>query len=572
MPVGERTGSIIHQDTARSVVASMGRVAAQFGTQRMLVGHGLFGLGLVPIQFWNELISDHDQTGADITIATDLPSPLFAAVCEGKILQMLGALPPDVALPEDASLSLRKLAEAANHQGERIVMRTKSFLQHYGVGWEYVARYIPSASAADFRLLEQAIENSVGVRSGGPLEGLVNLRSILVEQLERTHRRRSSQPTSISPLRRRILYASNPSAFSGGEQCLVSTVQALGRYDIELHCLVALEGVFTERLRAAGAVVHCPHRDFGTANIPTFVQLDAFLEQVQPDLIHCNGIVGPPLLALSRLKGIPLAQWARVAEMESLSAHLVAADSITAVSKFIARRASEELIRPQKVHVLYDPVDCGHFSQSTQTTRDIRRDLGIGPKEFMVLCVARFVPYKRHDVLMRAVALARQTHCNIRLVLVGEPETGRQDYYCSCMEQLRSLDLARSTLVLGFQQDIRSVEAASDAVVVCSDNEPLGTVVLESMALERPIIVSASGGLPEMIEDEITGLHCVPGDHSSLARQLCRICEETALGTHLGANARARAIERFSLEAHARSLLSIYEQILGQPLVPGTSA
>jgi glycosyltransferase involved in cell wall biosynthesis len=130
------------------------------------------------------------------------------------------------------------------------------------------------------------------------------------------------------------------------------------------------------------------------------------------------------------------------------------------------------------------------------------------------------------------------------------------------MAEIHRHGIESRVLVLGFQPDVFSLEKAADVVVLCSEREPLGTVVLESMALGRPIIVAASGGLPEMIQDGETGLHCRPGDSISLRDQLSKMLRDRELALQLGSNARLKALERFSLRPHGNALMALYAEIV----------
>lgn len=152
-------------------------------------------------------------------------------------------------------------------------------------------------------------------------------------------------------------------------------------------------------------------------------------------------------------------------------------------------------------------------------------------------------------MLAGAIARLRETHRTVHLALVGEPDPGRARR-TNILQRLRSLNLLDATTVLGFQTDVLSLEAAADAVVLCSEGEPLGTVILESMALARPVIVAASGGLPEMIENGGERPPLAPGDPAPLACEIERLILNPAFARELGASARARARMEFSLTNH----------------------
>lgn len=557
----DRCGVQMCSVSSDNSVIGLTEASQLLSVDRILMVHGLFGLGLIPFEYLRELIAEHVASAAAVTMSAQLPSPLYAVLCERAVLRMLSELPRAFSIPDDPPQVLEVLIGAAGarkRSEKELTVHRKRFQERYRVDSRQLPKHIPWIFPRDRLLVEQALE------AGGaqdPLAGLASLRDLLTDQMEGT-RRKPSGVMSREPNRTtRVLFASNPSAYSGGEQCLVNTVEALRNQGFELHCLVALDGLFAERLRETGAIVHCPQHDFAQPIAANILQMDDLLEQVKPDVVHCNAIVGPPLLAVSRMRGIPLVQWVRVARMNGFADHLAFADRITAVSSFIAAIVSEEMVHTEKIRVLYDAVDVDRFSPRTKPARDVRQELGIAGNEFVVLCIARFAPYKRHDVLAHAVAQVYRKHPNLRLILVGEAQRGYEDYHNRCMKLLQDLDLVTRTTVMEFDSDVLSIESAADAIVLCSEDEPLGTVVLEGMALGRPIVVAASGGLPEMIQHGFSGLHCVPGDFNSLADRLSTLIEDRSLGESFGRNAREVAVERFSLAVHARTLRCLYEEI-----------
>jgi glycosyltransferase involved in cell wall biosynthesis len=326
---------------------------------------------------------------------------------------------------------------------------------------------------------------------------------------------------------------------------------------------VAIEGLLTERLRSIGVVVHCPGSDFAVPTARSYLAGADVLDRVKPDLVHANALVGPGLLAACVRQHIPFVQWMRRAECAGLDEHLACAERIIAVSKFIACMLSHEMLREGKVRVLYDAVDCEHCAPDRQPRRDLNALYGIRRDDRVILCIARFVPYKRHDVLLEAFSRLARQRADVRLVLIGSKPASGPSTYEGCVSLVNARGLSDRVLLLDFQEDVLDFEQRADVVVLCSEREPLGTVVLESMAFGRPVVVAASGGLPEMTEDRVSGLHCVAGDAESLHAQLLRILGDEQLAQKLGANARETAVQRFSVPVHASELRAVYAEILG---------
>jgi glycosyltransferase involved in cell wall biosynthesis len=114
---------------------------------------------------------------------------------------------------------------------------------------------------------------------------------------------------------------------------------------------------------------------------------------------------------------------------------------------------------------------------------------------------------------------------------------------------------------LPFQDDIRQIESAADIAVLPSDEEPLGTCILEGMSLELPVVMSDSGGTHELIEEGISGFSFRGGDAKALARVLCRLAGNPGLRTGLGREARRRIEQRFTLRHHAEQVAAVLARL-----------
>ena len=562
------SGAPMYWARTRGNVFALARAAADCGLDRALIVHGLLGLaGLLPETLLRDLVGRHVEAGVFVTELEDLPEPLSVHVCERQVIDLLAALPLVPGVADDPKTVLDRLDRAYRSAGPGLGLRRVSIFTDHGLLPTEVPKVISWTTCEDLSRIEAVV---LDPQLTNPRERLRRLREIMVDQLERESRNAACFRPRVraSP---RVLYASAPSGFSGAEQCLVNSITSLRQYIKEINALVGREGVFANRLRSCGATVHCPQWEFSRPSVRSSLLIDQVIDAVRPDVIHCNGVVGIPLLAAARRRAIPLVQWVRFADLRGFDEHLVCADRITAVSQFIAAEVSKQMVRTDKIRVVYDGVDCERYTPVSSPSRNVRSELGISSKEFLILCIARFVQYKRHDVLLEAIARVSEQYSNLRLVLIGEPDSCDSTFE-ACAHALEATGLAARTVVLGFQPDVLPYELAADVIVLCSEREPLGTVVLESMSLEKPVIVAASGGLPEMVEDGFSGLHCIPGDPGSLSKQICRLIEDPALGEALGKRARQEVAVRFSLQAHAESLVGVYQEFGGRPFVSQGSA
>jgi glycosyltransferase involved in cell wall biosynthesis len=120
--------------------------------------------------------------------------------------------------------------------------------------------------------------------------------------------------------------------------------------------------------------------------------------------------------------------------------------------------------------------------------------------------------------------------------------------------RVSALGLRDRVVWLPFQADVRPLEAAADALILYSENEALGTCVLEAMAMELPVVVADSGGLPEMIEDGHTGTIVPPGEPAALSDALWSIRSYPDEFARRAKAARICANEKFAIADHARRM------------------
>jgi glycosyltransferase involved in cell wall biosynthesis len=141
-------------------------------------------------------------------------------------------------------------------------------------------------------------------------------------------------------------------------------------------------------------------------------------------------------------------------------------------------------------------------------------------------------------------------------MLVGDgPERAR-------LEALRdSLGLQRVVTFAGWQADVAPWLASFDVFVLPSRGEHFGRVLVEAMALGKPVVATDAGGVPEIVRDGETGLLAPPADPAALAAAVARLVEDAAQRARLGEAGRRRAADEFSLERHRDALRALYQEV-----------
>jgi len=176
--------------------------------------------------------------------------------------------------------------------------------------------------------------------------------------------------------------------------------------------------------------------------------------------------------------------------------------------------------------------------------------------------LGRLDPVKGHETIMAAAASLRQEHPQARFLAVGGGAPPRR---AELEERVSALGLAESWEFAGFVNDIRPALARCRVAIVASlGSEAVSRAALEWMAAGRPVVASRVGCLPDLVADAETGFIVPPGDPGALAQALARFLREPGLAERLGAEARRRFEERFSLKRFVDNTERLYGEILGR--------
>ncbi len=237
------------------------------------------------------------------------------------------------------------------------------------------------------------------------------------------------------------------------------------------------------------------------------------------------------------------------------------ADRMLYMSRAI--EAGTEVLRPRRGigSVLDDPFPVDDYRVAPSAER--RDELGVPAGAPVVLHVGRIVPWKGQDVLLDAVGLLADRHPDVVAVLVGEAtEQGGADFEVQLRRRAEAPDLAGRVVFAGARRDVPALLAeATVAVHTSTSPEPFGRVVVEAMAAGRPLVASRAGGVPEIVEDGVTGILVEPGQPSALAAALDALLRDPAEAEAMGGRARTEARRRFSVDEHVAAVGAVYDDL-----------
>jgi glycosyltransferase involved in cell wall biosynthesis len=231
------------------------------------------------------------------------------------------------------------------------------------------------------------------------------------------------------------------------------------------------------------------------------------------------------------------------------------AKEVIAVSKATGRAQAN--VRPHRpIRVVYPGVELDRFDPAMLPTQaSLRRTLGL-PMDCRIIGIfGRLQAWKGMHFLINAMPQILTQHPDSRCVVVGGRHALEPDYEYRLRRAIRQLALEEHVTLVGVQPNVPEWMNAVDVVVHASRNEPFGIVLLEAMALGKPLIAGSNGGPREVVTHGVDGLLVPYGDVTGLASCLVRLLSEPRFAARLGQSARRRASD-FSIERYSRGLES----------------
>ncbi|MGA9120890.1 MAG: glycosyltransferase family 4 protein [Bacteroidota bacterium] len=235
---------------------------------------------------------------------------------------------------------------------------------------------------------------------------------------------------------------------------------------------------------------------------------------------------------------------------------------VLAVSSVIRQNVIDTTpMSAEQVIVVPYGIDTSLFS-SARTDRTVtRKSLGYADSDILVGFVGRFSPGKGHEEFLRAADIARKEDPRLRYLIVGEPSFGEEEYARRVHELHVSLGLQSVVTFAGFRRDVRDLMAAFDIFAFPSHAESFGIVLIEAMAMERPVVASNCDGVLDIVVDQQTGILVPPKDDAPLARAILRLAQDPALRVRMGSAGRQRVLEQFDQQAIIDRIVEIYRSV-----------
>lgn len=366
----------------------------------------------------------------------------------------------------------------------------------------------------------------------------------------------------------RLMHITNDLEIGGVQELLLLLLKNLNKERFRLYLgTVCAKGELVRDIEDLGVQVRyypCIRRNLLFKWITPYqvFRLSRWMREERIDIVHTHlflgGLIGRVAALLARVPAVIHTEhntyyWKRFYHVGIDRILAKFTEKIIAVSQAVQDfTLKQEGISPDKFTVIYNGIDYERFDIGIGKDR-IREEFKIPLGAPLVGSIGRLVPQKGFKNLLLAAAKVLEEIPETKFLIVGDGPERRNLEVEACR-----LGISEDIIFTGFRRDIPQILSTVDLFVLASLWEGMGLVLLEAMAAGRPVVATAVGPIPEIIEDKITGVLTPPSDPDSLALAIISLLKDRGRTDRMGEIGRSRVRERFGIKRMAEKIEGLY--------------
>lgn len=363
----------------------------------------------------------------------------------------------------------------------------------------------------------------------------------------------------------KILHIIKSLGRGGAEMLLPETLKYHDQEQFEFHYIYFLpwKDQVVKPIERNGGKVTCLS---ASNNIGIALKVPALVNYIQDNnikLVHCHlawaGIAGR---IAAKVAGVPVIytehnNFSSYHVLTKLMSRLtLPLNDLTIAVSADAEQASKQVVAHEKLQLVLNGVDTASFQRGVRAV-ELRQRLGIPEDHVVVATVAVFRKQKRLDVFVRVAAGIAARHEKVSFVLIGDgPERAEVE------ELAKQAGLQGRIHFEGLQHNVMPYFDMTNIYLMTSDYEGLPIALLEAMSMSCAPVATNVGGIPEVVEDGVSGLLSPAGDVAALQQQVEALIHNKERRLEIASNARKRIEQHFSMKKMVRELEAIYQQFL----------
>ena len=375
-------------------------------------------------------------------------------------------------------------------------------------------------------------------------------------------------------MRLKILYPVIDGEITGGNIIALWIIEELLERGGQAVVNSPSEGKLTDILRNKGIKVYNidTRRSF---NLDSAIKIARIIKEEGIDLVHSHTPLGGTVLSRigGFISGVPVINHAHVRDSFNQDPFIGAyqfllnwvtsrffCSKVIAVSHAVKEEIIKQGVSANKIDVIHNGINPGFVSQDNNSDIKIRNEFGLKPGQRIIGQVGRLCENKGQHVLIKAAEIVAKEYDCVFLI-VGEDLEKAGEHKNSLLELVRSFGLEQRVIFTGYRSDIRELMNIFDIFTLPSFVEGLPVVILEAMAIAKPVVATSVDGNPEIVIDGKTGTIVPPGNPEKLAEALMYHLKNPEISKAMGKRGYQRIEEGFLLSQMFAKIFDIYAQV-----------
>ncbi len=368
-----------------------------------------------------------------------------------------------------------------------------------------------------------------------------------------------------------LFYVVTKLELGGAQKQLLSLINCLDKERYSVYLFTAKEGVLLSEAYSISGLVIKKSRFLDRPINPlkdllALIEIYFFIKKNKPDIIHTHsskaGILGRCAARLANVKTIihtvhgwsfndyqPVILRRIFVWLERSVAKLT--DNLIVVSNYDKQKGLANHIGNEKKYtIIRHGIDYSEFNIKDYNKR---RELGIGDKDLVIIMTACFKPQKAPCDFIKLASLANKALPNIKFILVGDGILRK-----NIQSLINKLGLQSQVILTGWHRDVPGILSMADIFVLTSLWEGLPVALVEAMASSKPVIVTDTGGVRDVVVEGETGYLVQPGDLGKMSHRLVDLLKDSELRLEIGRKAKDNLGHNFTIQNMLKNTQDLY--------------